>query len=310
MGHKSKLIGDILFTTVITVVVILIIFYFHSTKFSNIIALSATKETASVAETTKVASTPEMPKKVRILIVPGHEPYYGGAEFKTLKERVLAVELGNDLKKILESDPRFEVFITRNNTAWNTTFADYFLKNWKDIIAWEKSGRKEFLSAVASGTEARPVSTIRHNTAPQNVAIRLYGIVKWSNENNIDLVIHVHFNDDAVHKKDITGKYSGFTIYVPSPEYNNGAESRKIAEFLLKTLSVDNHISTLPQESSGIINEPRLIAIGSSNMSKMPSILIEYGYIYEPKFTNINLRSSSLQNLAEETYLGLKDYFK
>src|SRR5262245_47264788 len=36
-------------------------------------------------------------RKVRILVVPGHEPDYGGAEYGTRKERNMTVELAQDL---------------------------------------------------------------------------------------------------------------------------------------------------------------------------------------------------------------------
>jgi N-acetylmuramoyl-L-alanine amidase len=38
-------------------------------------------------------------KKVRILIVPGHEPNFGGTEFGNLKERDMTVDLANNLSE-------------------------------------------------------------------------------------------------------------------------------------------------------------------------------------------------------------------
>ena len=248
-------------------------------------------------------------KKIRILIVPGHEPDYGGAEYKNVKERDLAVELGEDLKNLLETNPRYQVFITRDTTGWSPTFSDYFKNNWQDIISWERTSRRADIAQIATGHTTKPVSIVQHNSVPNSVAIHLYGITKWANENNIDLMIHVHLNDDAEHPTNATGKYSGFAIYVPVSQYTNSAVSHLIARDIFGHLLIENPISDLKQESGGIIDEPELIAIGAHNTSQAASMLIEYGYIYEPKFTNIATRSQTLYNLADETYLGIQDYY-
>src|SRR5665213_3140096 len=53
-------------------------------------------------------------QKVRILIVPGHEPDYGGAQFGSLDERNLVVEIGQDLQQYLQTNSNYQVFITRD----------------------------------------------------------------------------------------------------------------------------------------------------------------------------------------------------
>jgi hypothetical protein len=37
-------------------------------------------------------------------------------------------------------------------------------------------------------------------------------------------------------------------------------------------------------------------------------MLIEYGYIYEPQFTNSNIHDTAIKDLAFQTYLGLQDF--
>ncbi len=256
------------------------------------------------------SATSTIPNKIRILVVPGHEPFLGGTEYKNTKERELAVELGQNLKNILEESGKYEVYITRNNTAWTKTFENYFTSDWKNIISWEKTTKMEYLNLVALGIETKPISIIRHNSAPKDVATRLYGITKWANENKIDLMIHIHFNDDTDHKKNVVGKYSGFTMYVPSYEYANGPKSHLIAESLLQSLSLNSKVSNLPQESKGIVDEPKLIAIGVNNTSSVPSILIEYGYIYEPNIAKPSLQLQTLKTLSRDTYLGIDNFFR
>ena len=64
---------------------------------------------------------------------------------------------------------------------------------------------------VESRQVERVVHTIR-NIAPDEMGVRLYGINKWANENDIDIVIHVHFNDYPGRPRTGSGKYSGFSI--------------------------------------------------------------------------------------------------
>jgi N-acetylmuramoyl-L-alanine amidase len=247
--------------------------------------------------------------KVRVLLVPGHEPGFGGAEFGTMKERLINTELSKDLYEILDADPHFQVFSTRNNEAWNPVFSKYFETQWDAIKQWQKDSHKEMLHLIAIGSTTKAVSKVFHNRVNNNAAYRLYGITKWANENNIDVVIHIHINDDPERYGDVPGKYSGFAIYVPVQQFSNSTTTKAVAEAIFNRLKMYNKISNLPGESSGIVDEPDLIAVGTNNTADAASMLIEYGYIYEPQFA-LAKRSETLKKIAYETYLGLKDFFE
>ncbi len=249
------------------------------------------------------------PNKVRILIVPGHEPNFGGAEYRSLKERDMAVELAQFLQKILEHNPHYQVFVTRDDKAWSPEFAAYYQNNWDDIVEWRRLLHEEFSRLVALGSTTRTFSTVVHNDAPPDAAVRLYGLTKWSNENNIDIAIHIHFNDYKRSNTNRPGEYSGFAIYVPASQYGNSEATKAVADSVFKRLAKYNPVSNLPGEAVGIIDEPELIAVGVNNGSDAASVLIEYGYIYEPQFQDPALRSSVLKDLAFQTYLGLEDFF-
>ncbi len=248
-------------------------------------------------------------RKIRILIVPGHEPDSGGAEFGNIKERDLVVELGQDLERLLKADNDYQVFITRNTQAWNPIFTDYFKNNWNDIVAWKKAARKEMSRLISAGTTTIPAPAVRHNNIPADIAIRLYGINKWANENNIDLVIHVHINDYWGYPANVPGKYSGFVIYLPAQQYSNSTTTKAVAEAVFNRLVKYNPVSDLRQESTGLVSDSELIAVGTNNTSDAANMLIEYDYIYEPQFTNPKIRGLALKDLAYQTYLGLQDFF-
>lgn len=251
----------------------------------------------------------QMPK-VRILLVPGHEPDYGGAEYKDLKERDMTVELAQDLQGFLDSDSHYETFITRDTTAWDPTFVNYFKTGWNDIIAWEQASHAEESKLIKMGTAPKPVASVYHNSAPSDVATRLYGITKWANENDIDITIHIHFNDYPGRKSNIPGEYSGFAIYVPAAQYDNSSTTKAIADKVFGELKKYNPVSNLPGESTGIVDEPELIAIGANNTADSASMLIEYAYIYEQQFQDPAVSRLALKDLAYQTYLGLQDFFE
>ncbi len=247
-------------------------------------------------------------KQIHVLIAPGHEPNFGGTVFKGLKERDLTVALGTEIQKLLEQDPHFQVTMTRDTHSWNPIFSDYFTKNWTAIISWEKAANKTFANLVANKIIKKPISTVAHNTAPINVARRLYGINKWANENNIDVVINIHFDDENYHRRNVPGRYSGFAIYEPAPQYDNYQRSREVAKDLLDRLTEVSQPSTLLSKLGGIIDEPKLIAVGENNTSNAASLVVEYGFIYEKKFTDPKLRAQTLEDLALKTYQALDDY--
>ncbi len=262
----------------------------------------------ALADTASSTTAEPVQKPIHVLIVPGHEPNYGGAIFNGLKERNLTVALATDLQQLLAQDPHFQVTMTRNPQGWNPIFSDYFINNWTDIISWEKLAKKTFTSLIAQKVIKKPVSKINPHTAAVNVANRLYGINKWANENNIDITISIHFDDEGSHRYNVPGRYSGFMIYEPVPQYDNYGRSREVAMAVVNRLKELSPVSNLHKQSNGIIDEPDLIAVGEYNTSNVANLLIEYGFIYEKKFTDPKLRAKTLEDLALKTYQALDDY--
>jgi len=257
---------------------------------------------------------PSSDQKARILIVPGHEPDYGGAEYIDpayghVYERNFTVELGQDLQADLGNDPHFQTFISRDAQAWSPFLADYFKNDWNDIVAWVRASKQQFSEMVAAGSTTMPVATVDHATAPDDVALRIYGMTKWSNENNVDLEIHIHFNDYPGHGESTPGKYSGFAVYVPVAQYQNSTTTHAIADAVFKRLAKYNPVSDLPAESVGVVDDPELIALGANDTADAASMLIEYSYIYEPQLDNPATRDQFIKDLAYQTYLGLEDFF-
>jgi N-acetylmuramoyl-L-alanine amidase len=246
---------------------------------------------------------------VKILLMPGHEPDFGGAEFRNLKEREMNVELANSLASLLKNNPRYEVVVARDNNSWHPVLSDYFKNSWNEIIEWNNAYKQERENLISVGKMQDILPSVIHNKTPQGPATRLLGINKWGNENDVDVAIHIHFNDDNAHPRNTPGKYSGFAVYIPESQYYNSVTSKALAEKVFTRLAKYNAISDFHGEATGLVESPDLIAIGSNNSVDYPSMLIEYGYMYEKQFLDDSTRGIAIKDLAYQTYLGLQDFF-
>src|SRR3989344_6082502 len=189
--------------------------------------------------------------KVRIVIVPGHEPTWGGTEYRGIAERDIVTEIAQALASLLAGNPRYEVPVARSKTAWNPPFETYFIEHESEIHAFRKLQTDLMNQYVRSGLIHTDQVQVEHNVAPSETAFHLYGINRWANENGGDLVLHLHINDYG--GRTGLGVHSGLALYVPDAQYSNASASREVAASLLKRLSAYHPVSTLSPESAGII---------------------------------------------------------
>ncbi|MDP2815324.1 MAG: N-acetylmuramoyl-L-alanine amidase, partial [Rectinemataceae bacterium] len=248
-------------------------------------------------------------EKIRILIMPGHEPDLGGAEFKGHYERELVVDIANKLATELRTDANFEVFVARGNEGWNNDFTYYFDKQGKKIQRFVDTNKKAMAKLEKRKKLTKNNAQADHNEARSDVALRLYGVNKWANENDVDLVLHLHLNDETSHGANTPGVHSGSAVYIPDSIYGNAKASRAIAEPVFRRLNSTNATSTFGLETSGVLEDRELIAIGAYNTSEVPSLLIEYGYIYEPRITGEGAQREVFTDFAFQTSQGVKDFF-
>ncbi|HTK59719.1 MAG TPA: peptidoglycan-binding protein [Candidatus Baltobacteraceae bacterium] len=262
------------------------------------------------AAAVEAATTTPGHRRIRVLIVPGHEPDSGGTVQGRLKERDLAVQLAKRLQGLLDADGRYETMLSRDEQGWNPEIAAYFAEHHDDIDAWQKEAKAEMDARIASGEVPKPVVHIGHNKAPGEVALRLYGITKWADEHDVDVMLHVHFDDDRASSRAV-GRRTGFAIFVPTPEYDNAASSRAVAEKVRARLAAFDPIGNLRAEiaAGGIVDDPQLIATGRQNTADAASMLIEYAFIYEARLTAPAVRALAVDDMAYQTALGLEDFF-
>ncbi len=248
-------------------------------------------------------------KTFTILLVPGHDPQYSGAIYGGLREADLNLALAARIKADLEKVGTWRVLSTRDFTTgqYQTDFASYFERERLAINSFRSKLRREFASLVASGDITSPTQAVYHNFAPAEVANRLYGINRWSNDNQVDLTLHIHFNDYPGRRG--VGKYNGFSIYVPERQLPNSRASREIAEAVQRELVNVMPISNLPGEAGSPIEDQELIAVGANASRVSASFLVEYGYLAESQYHYPETQAAMLAELSRRTVRGLATYF-
>ncbi len=245
---------------------------------------------------------------VKILLVPGHDNESWGAQYGNLKEAAMTLAVGKRIYDILKKDERFEVQITRDSMGYTEKFAEYFTNHEADIISFIESSKKERQDNIINGSFIERENP-PHNTANKDRAIKLYGFNKWANENNIDAMIHIHFNDYPRTKSWTKGTYKGFAIYMPEGQMINSRESILLAGDIFSQLIKKYITSTYEEELGGLIPDQSLISLGANDtlLSSVRSVLIEYAYIY--RLGNSASRHKAYDNMASLTAQGIKNYF-
>lgn len=244
---------------------------------------------------------------IRILIVPGHEPNAGGAdEFKKIKERDLNLQLSEMVAEKFASSSNIEIILARDINGWNSNLKNYIETSSTTILSWVADMKSKMLVKINAGEMKLINPGMKHNVATSNAVLYLYGTNKWIGENNIDLVLHIHFNNNPK----INGKpnYRGYCMYVPDGQYSNSSSSLIFANYLDAEISKIEKKSNMPQELKIIIPDQQLIATGNFDTLKIPSVVVEYAYIYEPMMVSSSTRNIFMLKAASSTATAIENY--
>jgi hypothetical protein len=204
------------------------------------------------------------------------------------------------------TNTNLEVILARDEKGWNTDLENYVKTNETRIMDWVYEMKNKMLANVNEGKIEIIDPDMKHNEATSNAVLFLYGTNKWIEKNNIDLVLHVHFNNNPKYK----GKpnYRGFCMYIPEQQYSNSSSSKIFADYLYKEMIKIQKESDMPQEKDIIIEDQELIAIGNYNTLKIPSVVMEYAYIYEPIMASSGTRNIFIEKATISTVKAINEY--
>lgn len=264
----------------------------------------------SYAEPLSSAQKYQATQPIKVLIIPGHDNEFSGAMFNGVKESDLTLRLAEKLAAELHKNPLIAVTVSRNKNGYITPLTDYFLNN-KDTVEKFIKTKKKLMHKLIENGNIEFDNQVPHADAPAKAAYQLYATNMWADDQDFDLIIHIHFNDYG--SRTVTnGQYSGYSIYVPDIVLPNHHESIPIGTSIGKRLhSISNTSNALTElkkiDTNGLIQDANLIALGSNRTLTTPSILIEYAYIYEPTVSKLFFETSS-KVFAKATAVGLEDY--
>ena len=249
-----------------------------------------------------------MEEPIKILLVPGHDDKVWGCQYGNLKEADMNRVLAGKIYDLLKKDERFKTYITRDSEGYTKEFADYFTSERDTILSFKEQAKKDTQLMIENGDFIEK-ENVQHNSVSEDTSVILYGINKWASEHEIDLVVHVHFNDYPRPTIWTQGKYKGLAVYMPDMQLANSLESGKLAANILLELKKKYITSTYLKEKGGLVADQNLIALGSNNtlLPSVRSVLIEYGYIY--RFGNSVARHRAYIEMANYTVAGIKNYF-
>ena len=277
-----------------------------SIYFDRTANVSVTPPSATISTTT--APIVPQAKPFTILVVPGHDTDTGGAVFRDIYERDIVVDLGEKIANELNATSGYKVILARNTQEWNPILQNYFDQNKQAIIDWKDALQAQDKTLQATGQEKIVPDSADHTDVSSTSSLELYGINKWANENDVDMLIHLHFNNTERPDMNEPGLLHGFTVFIPDAQRSNSTTSRAIAKNIFTELKKDFSPEIVNDDPDGLIEDQSLIALGASNTLTKPSMLIEYGYVYDTDLQTTSDREKTLSQMASDTVAGIMDY--
>src|SRR3989344_2475822 len=174
-------------------------------------------------------------KQLTVLIVPGHDAIDGGASYKGVYEAEYTAKIGQYLYEYLENDPNIDAILVRNKNGYTKEFADYFSREEGEIRAFTSRAVGYFNSLKETNQVEKPAAPFTHVRANTRVTKILYGLNRWANDHDVDIVLHIHLNDYP--RKSGEVRYEGYSLYIPDASLPNHTPSKAIAEALSGTFS-------------------------------------------------------------------------
>lgn len=224
---------------------------------------------------------------LHILVDPGHGGIDSGAANGSVRESDLSLKVAELLKGLLEKNPGFKVSLTRSS--------DKFVSLPARVAQVEKVGADLFLSIHANSSQdkrARGVEFYFQNHLPPDEETLFLA----ANENRME---KINEKEDLEPSK----KNEVLSIIDDLKRQTRMFSSLKLSSSLLKSWSSESG-AELKFENNAIRQAPFYVV----SRSPVPSVLVEIGFLTNPKDAEKLKDPQFQQRIAQRIYSGLRDY--
>jgi N-acetylmuramoyl-L-alanine amidase len=252
--------------------------------FIALISIVASIGTSGMAWATVPAS------RLHVLIDPGHGGADSGATRGKIKESQIALQVSEKLRELLAADLQFQVSLTRTS--------DRFLTLKDRVEQIEETKADLFLSIHANSSSdrrARGVEFYFQNHLPPDEET-LY-LAATENRLERQLASTTESELEPTKKNDV------LSIIEDLRRQTRMTSSLKLSDKLLRSWNRGSE-SPSKTESNTIRQAPFYVV----SKAGVPSVLVELGFITNPKDADRLVDANYQQSIAERIYRGLREY--
>jgi N-acetylmuramoyl-L-alanine amidase len=244
-------------------------------------------EMQTIKDTSSDSTEIEVPKsfvgrKKIIVIDPGHGGHDPGAMANGLREKDINLKVALKLKSFLEKDPRFKVYLTRED--------DVFIPLYdRTLIALEKKADL-FISIHTNASENPDLSgTYIYTLNLRGATSKLAKMVEERENKTVLNVIKVSANPNV--NKIVADMAISHTM-------TEGLNFAKFAQIYLKRNLKDTEFKRIESANFAVLKTPSI-----------PSVLVETAFITNENDARLLANDEFLEKFAQSLYKATVDYF-
>ncbi|WP_457640047.1 N-acetylmuramoyl-L-alanine amidase [Persephonella sp.] len=229
----------------------------------------------------KQKKTPvDAPAEKKIIVIdPGHGGRDPGAIAYGLKEKDVNLKIARKLKKILEKDPRFKVYLTRNS--------DRFVSLYSRTVFAVKKKADLFISIHCNASPTRTESgTYIYTLNLRGARSKLARLVEQ--RENKAVIDYVRVSTNPYVNRIVADLAISTTM----------TEGRNFARYLRKYLKHITDFKDIDSANFAVLKTPGI-----------PSVLIEVLYLTDPVDIQLLKSEKFIENFSYSVYNAVVDYF-
>ncbi len=217
-------------------------------------------------------------KKV-IVIDPGHGGRDPGAIANGLKEKDINLKIAKKLKEIIEKDPRFKVYLTRDS--------DRYLRLYDRTVFAVKKKADLFISIHCNASPTRTESgTYIYTLNLRGARSKLARLVEQ--RENKAVIDYVNVSSNPIVNRIVADLAISTTM----------TEGRRFAYYLRKHLKNITDFKDIDSANFAVLKTPGI-----------PSVLIETLYLTDPADAQLLKNDKFIENFSYRIYTAITDYF-